>query len=91
VALRRTDTIEPVSNPAAQRALVATVDRMQRALDAGNPFGAYVALLQYVIQVNAYTRSHALTPDAAQQLIAEAYQIYASLFQTGQSVQPPAR
>jgi subtilisin-like proprotein convertase family protein len=74
------DTIALVDNPTAEQALVTTVEKAQTAFNAGNTWGAYVAVLKYVMQVNAYARSRAISPAVAQQLMSEARAAYSVLF-----------
>jgi hypothetical protein len=75
----RADTIALVSNPTAERALVATIDQARLAYDDGNPFISYLGILKYVIQVNADTKRHEVTSDAARQVLTDAYQVYGIL------------
>jgi hypothetical protein len=68
LAQLRAETIDRVSNPTAERALVATVDQARSAAASGNSFGVYLALLKYVIQLDAYESRRMVTSAAANQL-----------------------
>lgn len=69
------DTIDLVTNSGAERALVATVDQAIQASNNGNTWGTYMALLKYVIQMDRYVDSHAVSPSAAQQWLTQARQV----------------
>jgi large repetitive protein len=75
LAQLRASTIDLVSNSNAERALVATVDQAIRASNSGNYWGTYAALLKYVIQIDSYANSRAVSPVAAQQLLTQAMQV----------------
>jgi hypothetical protein len=72
LAQLRADTIDLVINASAERALVASVDQAIQASNNRNVFGAYFALLKYVIQIDSYVDSRAVSPVAAQQLLMQA-------------------
>lgn len=72
LAQLRADTIDLVTNSSAERALVATVDQAIQATNSGNIWGTYAALLKYVIQMDRYVDSRAVSPVAAQQLLTQA-------------------
>ncbi|HEX5165213.1 MAG TPA: hypothetical protein VFV93_07455, partial [Thermomicrobiales bacterium] len=63
-------TEELVTNPGAERALLAALTRAQTFADAGNPFMAYISMLQYVMLLNRFDRTGIVSDDAAQQLYA---------------------
>jgi subtilisin-like proprotein convertase family protein len=72
LAQLRDDTIDLVTNSSAERALVASVDQAIHASNNRNVMGAYFALLKYVIQMDSYVDSRAVSSAAAQQLLTQA-------------------
>ena len=75
LAQLRADTIDLVTNNSAERALVATIDQAIQASNNGNTWGAYMALLKYVVQMDRYLDNRAVSPAAAQQLLTQAREI----------------
>jgi hypothetical protein len=73
-------TEELVTNPGAERALLASLQRTQNFLDAGQPFRAYMSMLQYVLLVNRFDRANIISDDAAQQLYTQALNLTRSIF-----------
>jgi hypothetical protein len=75
-----TSTEELVDNPGAERALLASLNRTQQFLDAGQPVRAYFSMLQYVMLLNRYDRANIISDDAAQQLYTQALDLTRSFF-----------
>jgi hypothetical protein len=76
----RGDTADLVSNPGVERSLLATLDRVQRYLDNGNTFFAYMTMLQYVMQVDRFENVRQISPSAATQLLTQAQAVVQSIF-----------
>jgi hypothetical protein len=79
--------IELVDDPAVEGRLLATLDRAQSYMDAGNPFFAYLTLLQFVMQVDRYEDRGQIAPEDATTLITQARDIVSQLF--GPPAPPP--
>ena len=79
LAQLRADTITYVTNPPAERALLATLDRVQQSYERGNTFGAYLSILTYVVQMDRYVDTRAISPANATQLISDARQFLNSV------------
>jgi hypothetical protein len=76
----RADTITVVTNSSAERSLVATIDQARTAASRGNSWGVYTSLLTYVVQIDRYIDTGAVSPAAAQQLVAEARLVLKALW-----------
>jgi hypothetical protein len=72
LAQLRADTITYVTNPTTERALVATLDKVRLAMQQGNPFSAYFAILQYIVQLDRAVDTRAISGANAMTLIAQA-------------------
>jgi PKD repeat protein len=75
----RGDTVTLVTNPTAERALLATLDKVQQYVRAGNSLMAYMTMLQFVVQVERYADARSVTPTAAVQLLVQAQVLVRSL------------
>jgi hypothetical protein len=64
----RFSTIAYVTNPATERAMLATLDRVQAAAEAGNTWGAYIGMITYVIQLDRAVTTRAVSPADAREL-----------------------
>jgi hypothetical protein len=74
LAQLRADTIDAVTNPTAERALLATIDRAIAAQASGNVFDIYTAILSYVVRLDAYESRRMVSPAAAHELVVLARQ-----------------
>jgi hypothetical protein len=72
LAQLRADTITYVTNPTTERALVATLDKVRLAMQQDNPFSAYFAILQYIVQLDRAVDTRAISGANAMTLIARA-------------------
>jgi hypothetical protein len=72
LAQLRADTITYVTNLTAERALLATLDRIQQEYARGNTWGVYTSILTYVIQMDRYVDTRAVSAANAHQLISDA-------------------
>jgi hypothetical protein len=79
LAKLRADTITRVTNPAAERALVATLDQVRQHYTRGNPLGVYFSMLTYVVQMERYADARAVSPAGARQLLLDARVVLDSL------------
>jgi hypothetical protein len=64
----RFSTIAYVTNPATERAMLATLDRVRAAAEAGNTWGAYIGMITYVIQLDRAVTTRAVSPADAREL-----------------------
>jgi hypothetical protein len=76
----RSDTIDYVTNSTAERALVATIDQALAAEARGNTWGVYTLMLKYVVQLDRYADSGAVSGANGQQLNTLVHQIMDGLF-----------
>ncbi len=76
----RAATDELVTNRGAERALLASLDRIEMYADRGNPFFANLSMLQFVLLVDRFEDARQITPAAAQELLTLAMQVRDSLF-----------
>jgi hypothetical protein len=74
------DTADLITNPIAERALLATLSRAEMYMDANRPMLAYLTMLQYVIQVQRYQNSRLIPPTVASQLIMQARDTTRAMF-----------
>jgi hypothetical protein len=72
LAQLRADTIDDVMNSTTESALVATLDQLARSLERGNTFGAYLSMLQYIVQLDRAVDTRAISAADARQLAAQA-------------------
>jgi hypothetical protein len=75
----RQSTITLVTHDATERALLATLARVQQYVNARNPLLAYFTMLQFVVQVDHYADARRITPAAAAQLLIQAQLLTRSL------------
>jgi subtilisin-like proprotein convertase family protein len=72
LAKLRSDTILLVINSQVERALLATIDQAQQAANRGNSLGVYFAMLKFVVQIERYEASGAISLSVARQLLLDA-------------------
>jgi hypothetical protein len=69
-----------VTSRGAERALLASLDRIEMFADRGNSFLAHLSMLQFVLLVDRFEDARQITPAAAQELLTLAMQLRDSLF-----------
>jgi hypothetical protein len=68
-----------VTNSTTERALLATLAKVEMYVKAGKPMMAYMTMLQFVVQVDQYADARRITPTAAGQLLTQAQTLTRSI------------
>ncbi len=73
-------TEELVTNPRAEQALLATLDRAEMFLENGKPFLAYLTMIKFITQVDRFERTGAISGPIAAELAEQAGKFIRSMF-----------
>lgn len=68
-----------VTHAATEKALLATLAKVEMYVKAGNPMLAYMTMLQFVVQVDQFADARRITPSAAGQLLTQAQVLVRSI------------
>jgi hypothetical protein len=77
----QTNTADLVDNAAAERALLATLNRAEMFMNANRPLMAYLTMVQYIIQVERYEDSRRIPSTVAGELVSQARDVTRVMFQ----------
>jgi hypothetical protein len=68
-----------VTHATTEKALLATLAKVEMYVKAGNPMLAYMTMLQFVVQVDQFADARRITPAAAGQLLTQAQTLTRSI------------